>query len=81
MKIISVHIQFIVVYPVIPKGLVLLNDKTAMHTLEDVEETLLEFSSICERSLFNFIKRLSLGKKIMGSNFSTKYYFSVRTIF
>lgn len=50
----------IVVYPVIPKGLILLRMiSTAMHTLEDVEETLEAFSSIRERLNSGLYKRLS----------------------
>ena len=37
----------IVTYPVIPRGTILLRlIPTAMHTLEDVEETILAFNSI-----------------------------------
>ena len=40
----------IVVYPVIPKGLIILRlIPTAMHTLEDVEETITAFSDIREK--------------------------------
>ena len=50
----------IVVYPVIPKGLILLRMiPTAMHTLKDVEETLNAFSSIRERLNSGLYKRLS----------------------
>ncbi len=50
----------IVVYPVIPKGLILLRlIPTSMHTLEDVEETLQAFSSIRERLNSGLYKRLS----------------------
>ncbi|EAR00283.1 aminotransferase class I/II-fold pyridoxal phosphate-dependent enzyme [Maribacter sp. HTCC2170] len=50
----------IVVYPVIPKGLILLRlIPTATHTLEDVEETLIAFSSIRERLENGTYKRLS----------------------
>ncbi len=50
----------IVVYPVIPKGLILLRMiPTAMHTLEDVDETLEAFSSIRERLNSGLYKRLS----------------------
>lgn len=50
----------IVVYPVIPKGLILLRlIPTATHTLEDVEETLTAFSSIRERLENGTYKRLS----------------------
>jgi len=50
----------IVVYPVIPKGLILLRMiPTGSHTLEDVEETLVAFSSIRERLENGTYKRLS----------------------
>jgi glycine C-acetyltransferase len=50
----------IVVYPVIPKGLILLRMvPTATHTLEDVEITLNAFSSIRERLENGTYKRLS----------------------
>ena len=50
----------IVVYPVIPKGLILLRlIPTSMHTLEDVEETLQAFSSIRERLNSGLYRRLS----------------------
>ncbi|WP_291869054.1 aminotransferase class I/II-fold pyridoxal phosphate-dependent enzyme [Maribacter sp.] len=50
----------IVVYPVIPKGLILLRlIPTATHTLQDVEETLTAFSSIRERLENGTYKRLS----------------------
>jgi len=50
----------IVVYPVIPKGLILLRlIPTSMHTLEDVEETLKAFSVIRERLGKGVYKRLS----------------------
>ncbi|QWX85435.1 aminotransferase class I/II-fold pyridoxal phosphate-dependent enzyme [Cellulophaga sp. HaHaR_3_176] len=50
----------IVVYPVIPKGLILLRlIPTATHTLEDVDETLTAFSSIRERLENGTYKRLS----------------------
>jgi len=50
----------IVVYPVIPKGLILLRlIPTSMHTLKDVEETLQAFSSIRERLNSGLYKRLS----------------------
>ena len=50
----------IVVYPVIPKGLILLRMiPTAMHTLEDVEETLTAFSEIRERLNSGVYRRLS----------------------
>lgn len=50
----------IVVYPVIPKGLILLRlIPTATHTLEDVNETLEAFSSIRSRLENGTYKRLS----------------------
>ncbi len=50
----------IVVYPVIPKGLILLRMiPTATHTLKDIEETLIAFSSIRERLENGTYKRLS----------------------
>jgi glycine C-acetyltransferase len=50
----------IVVYPVIPKGLILLRMiPTASHTLQDVEETLVAFSAIRERLENGTYKRLS----------------------
>ncbi len=50
----------IVVYPVIPKGLILLRMiPTATHTLEDVEETLVAFNAIRERLENGTYKRLS----------------------
>ena len=50
----------IVVYPVIPKGLILLRlIPTSMHTLIDVEETLKAFSAIKERLENGVYKRLS----------------------
>ena len=50
----------IVVYPVIPKGLILLRMiPTATHTLEDVEETLNAFSAIRDRLHNGTYKRLS----------------------
>lgn len=50
----------IVVYPVIPKGLILLRlIPTATHTLEDVSETLEAFSSIRSRLENGTYKRLS----------------------
>ena len=50
----------IVVYPVIPKGLILLRMiPTATHTLKDVEETLDAFDAIRERLLNGTYKRLS----------------------
>jgi glycine C-acetyltransferase len=50
----------IVVYPVIPKGLILLRMiPTASHTLQDVEETLEAFSAIRKRLEDGTYKRLS----------------------
>lgn len=50
----------IVVYPVIPKGLILLRMiPTATHTMEDIEETLVAFSAIRERLQNGTYKRLS----------------------
>ncbi len=50
----------IVVYPVIPKGLILLRMiPTATHTLEDVEETLNAFDAIRERLQNGTYKRMS----------------------
>ena len=50
----------IVVYPVVPKGVILLRMiPTATHTLEDVEETLNAFSSIRKRLENGTYKRLS----------------------
>ena len=50
----------IVVYPVVPKGVILLRMiPTATHTLKDVEETLVAFSAIRERLLNGTYKRLS----------------------
>ena len=50
----------IVVYPVIPKGLILLRMiPTSTHTLEDVEETLTAFSVIRDRLNNGTYKRLS----------------------
>ena len=50
----------IVVYPVIPKGLILLRlIPTATHTMEDIVETLDAFSSIRERLQNGTYKRLS----------------------
>jgi glycine C-acetyltransferase len=50
----------IVVYPVIPKGLILLRMiPTASHDLEDIQETLEAFSSIRERLENGTYKRLS----------------------
>lgn len=50
----------IVVYPVIPKGLILLRlIPTASHTLEDINETLEAFSSIRDRLNDGVYERLS----------------------
>ena len=50
----------IVVYPVIPKGLILLRlITTASHNFDDIEETLEAFSSIRERLVTGVYKRLS----------------------
>ncbi|NNJ81480.1 MAG: pyridoxal phosphate-dependent aminotransferase family protein, partial [Flavobacteriaceae bacterium] len=50
----------IVVYPVIPKGLILLRMiPTASHTMEDINETLEAFSAIRERLENGTYKRLS----------------------
>jgi glycine C-acetyltransferase len=50
----------IVVYPVIPKGLILLRMiPTATHTLEDVKETLDAFDAIRDRLINGTYKRLS----------------------
>ena len=50
----------IVVYPVIPRGLILLRlIPTASHTIEDVEETLNAFSTIRDRLNDGLYKRLS----------------------
>ena len=50
----------IVVYPVIPKGLILLRMiPTATHTLEDIDKTLSAFSAIRERLENGIYKRLS----------------------
>ena len=50
----------IVVYPVIPKGLILLRMiPTASHTLQDVEETLNAFDAIRDRLERGTYKRLS----------------------
>ncbi len=58
----------IVVYPVIPKGIILLRMiPTATHTLEDVEETLVAFSAIRERLANGTYKRLSAAvSAVMG---------------
>ena len=50
----------IVVYPVIPKGLILLRlIPTASHNFDDIEETLEAFSSIRERLVTGVYKKLS----------------------
>jgi len=50
----------IVVYPVIPKGLILLRlIPTASHNFDDIEETLEAFSSIRERLVAGVYKKLS----------------------
>ncbi len=50
----------IVVYPVIPKGLILLRlIPTASHTMEDIKETLNAFSAIRERLESGVYKRMS----------------------
>ena len=50
----------IVVYPVIPKGLILLRlIPTSSHTMEDIDETLEAFSTIRERLNGGLYKRLS----------------------
>ena len=50
----------IVVYPVVPKGVILLRMiPTATHTLKDVEETLIAFSAIRKRLENGTYKRLS----------------------
>jgi glycine C-acetyltransferase len=50
----------IVVYPVIPKGLILLRlIPTASHTMEDIDETLEAFSTIRERLNDGLYKRMS----------------------
>lgn len=50
----------IVVYPVIPKGLILLRlIPTAVHTLEDISETLKAFSKIREKLQNGIYKKLS----------------------
>ncbi|WP_179344823.1 aminotransferase class I/II-fold pyridoxal phosphate-dependent enzyme [Winogradskyella ursingii] len=56
----------IVVYPVIPKGMILLRMiPTATHTLQDVKETLDAFDAIRERLLNGTYKRMSA--KLMAS--------------
>ena len=48
------------VYPVIPKGLILLRMiPTSTHTLQDVEETLEAFSSIREKLEGGVYKRIA----------------------
>ena len=50
----------IVVYPVIPKGLILLRlIPTASHTAQDIEETLTAFSTVRERLIAGVYKRMS----------------------
>jgi len=50
----------IVVYPVIPKGMILLRlIPTAAHTLDDVNETIAAFSSIREKLTKGFYKRIA----------------------
>ncbi len=50
----------IVVYPVIPKGIILLRlIPTAAHNLEDVEETIIAFSSIREKLEKGIYKRIA----------------------
>jgi len=52
----------IVVYPVIPKGLILLRlIPTASHTTQDIDETLLAFSTVRERLIAGVYKRMSEG--------------------
>ncbi len=52
----------IVVYPVIPKGLILLRMiPTALHTMEDIDATLKAFSAIRERLESGLYKRMSSG--------------------
>ncbi len=52
----------IVVYPVIPKGLILLRMiPTALHTMEDIDTTLKAFSAIRERLESGLYKRMSSG--------------------
>ena len=52
----------IVVYPVIPKGLILLRlIPTASHTAQDIEETLTAFSTVRERLIAGVYKRMSEG--------------------
>lgn len=50
----------IVVYPVIPKGLILLRlIPTATHTVEDIDETLNSFSEIREKLINGYYKKIS----------------------
>jgi len=50
----------IVVYPVIPKGMILLRlIPTSAHNLDDVEETITAFSSIREKLNKGFYKKLA----------------------
>ena len=52
----------IVVYPVIPKGLILLRlIPTASHTAQDIDETLTAFSTVRERLIAGVYKRMSEG--------------------
>lgn len=52
----------IVVYPVVPKGMILLRMiPTATHTLEDIEETLIAFSAIRENLHSGAYKRFAEG--------------------
>ena len=52
----------IVVYPVIPKGLILLRlIPTASHTAQDIDETLTAFSTVQERLIAGVYKRMSEG--------------------
>jgi len=59
----------IVVYPVIPKGLILLRMiPTATHTLQDIDETVKAFSAIRERLENGTYKRLSASVEAAMSN-------------
>ena len=50
----------IVVYPVIPKGLILLRlIPTATHTVEDIDETLNSFSEIREKLTVGYYRKIS----------------------
>jgi glycine C-acetyltransferase len=50
----------IVVYPVIPKGMILLRlIPTATHTLEDVAETIIAFSAVRDKLIEGVYKRIS----------------------